>query len=118
MPVAVKLAIACASFLANFLILAGAILVAGGLEGAAAIIAVFLLGFSVGCVLGSRFRTPAPLAVGAGALAAALLLYTPVVLATYGFALFGLPLLLLYAVCVGSGAHMVRRQSIKQPHSS
>jgi hypothetical protein len=118
MPGATKLAIGGASFLCNLLVLAGAVVLVGALAAPAVFIAVFLLGFSVGCLLGSAFKASMPWAVGVGAFAATLLMYLPVVFATYGFALLGLPLLVLYAACVAAGAHLVRRGSATKPHSS
>lgn len=118
MPVAVKIATGFASFVANLLILAGMIISADRLAAPAVIIAGFLLGFSAGCVLGSAFKNASPLAVGTGAFAAALTMYTPVILATYGIALIGVPVLLLYAACVAAGAYMVRRASVTPQHSS
>ena len=105
-----RIAIVGASFLANLAILFGSVVfLSGVLGGAMTIVAVALLGFSVGCALGSAFRTATALPVALGAFGAALIMWTPVVVVTYGFALLGLPLLIGYAACVGAGARMVKR---------
>jgi hypothetical protein len=55
-----------------------------------------LIGCLLGCVAGSEFSK----AIGAGAFAGPLVLWTPVVFVTYGFALLYLPLFILYALVV------------------
>lgn len=99
------------SFAANLAVLSGAVVFAWGrLEPIVAILGTCLLGFSIGCILATAPRRCAPLPVGVGAMGAAMLVFLPVVIASYGFALLGLPLLLAYAACASTGAHMVRRR--------
>jgi hypothetical protein len=100
-----------ASFAANVAVLIGALLfLSGRLEPAVVFVGACLLGFSIGCVLATSPRSWTPLPLAVGALLAAMLIPVPVVLVTYGFALLGLPLLFVYAACVGAGAYMVRRR--------
>ena len=87
-------------------------LVYAGLEGApgaVVLLAVALAGFCAGVGLGLVFGAAATMEVGLGAFLAALLLWTPVVLATYGFALIALPGLALFGWIVGQGARFSRR---------
>ncbi|WP_395404833.1 hypothetical protein ACHMW6_01110 [Pseudoduganella sp. UC29_106] len=55
-----------------------------------------LIGILVGCVAGAGYAK----VTGAGAFAGTVVLWTPVVLVTYGFALLYLPLFALYGVLV------------------
>ena len=57
----------------------------------------------LGVVLGKLFGRGAFLPIGAGAFAGLLVIWAPVVVVTYGFALMGVPLLAAYAGCVALG---------------
>jgi hypothetical protein len=72
----------------------------GLLHGLAFLVAAFL----VGGLLGSLAGTKASQAIGIGAFIGALVLWSPVLLVTYGFALLFLPVLALFAGVVVLGA--------------
>ena len=72
---------------------------------------LYALGFLLGCVQGQLFGREHVKAVGYGALAAVLLLWTPIVVVTYGFALLGIPLVIAYAACVAAGAKLITRRN-------
>lgn len=57
-----------------------------------------------GMVLGRVFGSGYANSIGVGAMLALLLLWTPVVFVTYGFALAGIPILIAYAYCFVLGA--------------
>jgi hypothetical protein len=112
------LAAVALSFVANLAILCGCVYLSGTLGGPLTVAAACLLGLTIGCVMGSTFKTAAPRPVAIGAFAAALILWLPVVVVTYGFALLGVPLLVAYAACVQAGARMVRPAMSTLPRSS
>jgi hypothetical protein len=63
-----------------------------------------VVGVAAGLLLGRLFGPRDYFAVGIGAFIGALLLWTPVVVVTYGFALLGVPFLVAYAATVALGA--------------
>ncbi|MES2016854.1 MAG: hypothetical protein V4484_10175 [Pseudomonadota bacterium] len=101
-----RLCIGIASLMANLATLFGILFLSARLALPLALLAAGLLGFTVGCLLGSAFKAPWSIAIGA--FAASAIMWTPVVIVTYGFALLGLPLLFAYAACVWTGARLVR----------
>jgi hypothetical protein len=62
------------------------------------------VGGLAGVVFGRIFGRGHHRTIGAGAFAGMLLLWTPVVLNTYGFALIAVPILMAYGVIAGLGA--------------
>jgi hypothetical protein len=100
------------SFLVNLLILTGMLLFAAPWLGpVVTLIATGLIALTAGALLGRQMRDFSPRSLAIGALCAAFVLSVPVILATYGLALAGLPLPLLYALCVGAGAHTARKRA-------
>jgi hypothetical protein len=105
------MAVGAASFAGNLAILT-ALAVFGNAVGLTGIVGgAILLGFSLGCVLGTR-TAGSLLAIGLGAFAAALTAWLPVIFVTYGFGLLALPLLGMYGCTGALGAHMGRRHAI------
>jgi hypothetical protein len=86
--------------------------IAGGL-----LVAGFFLGLLLGIVFGRRASPQ----IGKGAFIAASLLWTPVVIGTYGFALMAAPLLVAYGALTAAGAwfggisSLMDRNSTKPP---
>jgi hypothetical protein len=113
-----SLSIGIFSFLANLISLAFLVFGQSGYSPAVIVAAVCLVGASIGGLLASTFKNASPWPVGLGAFVAALVASIPVVLATYGFALLGVPLLAAYGACVGVGAWYVRRARLKAQRST
>jgi tetrahydromethanopterin S-methyltransferase subunit F len=72
--------------------------------------AFYIVGILLGCANGLLFGRNSAKTIGYAALFAVLLLWTPVVLATYGFALIAIPLVIAYAACVYFGADFVTKR--------
>lgn len=66
--------------------------------------ALVLAGIAAGIAQGALFGERFYMTIGVGALLGALVMWAPIVMVTYGFALLGLPVLMAYAACVGVGA--------------
>lgn len=73
------------------------------------IVGIIVAGFAAGMAQGALFGASCGIPIGVGAMFGAMLLWTPVVIITYGFALLGLPLLLAYACCVYLGVQCSAR---------
>lgn len=71
--------------------------------------AFYIVGFLLGCVHGLLFGRNNAKIVGYGAFVAVLLLWTPVMFVTYGFAIIGIPFLIAYAACITVGAQLVTK---------
>jgi hypothetical protein len=71
---------------------------------AMAIAGLILVAFATGALQATLFGGRSYKAIGAGAFLGASVLWMPVVVVTYGFALLGLPLLAAYAAVVALGA--------------
>jgi hypothetical protein len=74
------------------------------IPGMGRIAAFIFAGFAVGAAQGAIFGHSLYKSIAAGAFLGLLLLWTPVVFVTYGFALLGLPLLMVFAGCIAVGA--------------
>ncbi len=83
------------------------------------IVGMIVAGLSAGLVLGSVFGADCYKSIRSGAFIGVCLLSIPVVLASYGFALLGLPLLMAYASCVSIGAKCgARAYAVAPPRNS
>ncbi len=98
---------AVSSFISSFLGAWASYRFAEGAGGIVTIGAFYVVGFLLGCVHGLVFGRSYVKTVGYGALAAVLLLWAPVVVVTYGFALLGTPLVVAYAAFLAIGARLV-----------
>jgi hypothetical protein len=86
--------------------------------GVVSLTAMVPMGLVIGCLLGLVAGSNLAKAVGIGAFIGILILWTPVVVVTYGFALLALPLLALYSSLVAVGAKVggaLRRKLIPVP---
>jgi hypothetical protein len=76
---------------------------------------IYAVGFVLGGVFAYMFDPGRSLPIGVGAFLAVAVLWTPVVLTTYGFALVAVPLLAVYALLVVLGFRLVAGQR-KETH--
>ena len=76
---------------------------------------IYAAGFVLGCVFACMFNPGRSWSIGVGAFVAVAVLWTPVVLTTYGFALLAVPLLAVYALLVVLGYRLVASRR-KQPN--
>ena len=76
----------------------------GMLNGFVLLLAFAACSAGAGMILGRVFGSGYANSIGIGAMLALLLLWTPVVVVTYGFALAGIPILVAYAYCFVLGA--------------
>lgn len=88
------------SFLVNFLGLTSVIVLAHRAGWPATALFYAVLAVMTGLGLGLLLRRASLRRVARGTIAAAILVSVPVILVTYGFALLGLPIILVYAALV------------------
>jgi NhaP-type Na+/H+ or K+/H+ antiporter len=101
--------VVASSFLANLVCLALATQIPARAGWPLTAAAFYLVGLAVGCAHGAMISRASILAVAAGALGAALVLSTPLILVTYGFALLGTPLVIGYVLVVAAGTYLGMR---------
>ena len=75
-------------------------------------LALFVLAaLGAGLMLGRLFGRERRTSIGLGALTALLVLWAPLIVLTYGFALIGVPIPMGLAVCVAIGASFAKRST-------
>lgn len=78
------------------------------LPGFAHLAALPVIAFVAGYLQGRMIGRQHYFSIGFGALLALLVVWSPLVYLTYGFALMGVPILVVLAICVGLGATLAK----------
>jgi len=112
------LAATAASLVATPLCAVGFFIGAESLPDWARIAGLIALAPLLGLMLGALFGRDAFKPIGLGAFAGLLLIWTPLVLVTYGMALMGIPLLAAYAACVALGVRFSGTPSVQSDKSN
>ena len=106
-----SIAAASTSFVASFVLAWATYRFLQSFGGAAIAVCAYLGAFALGALLGLLFGRQHVRGLAFGAFVAVALLWTPVVLVTYGFALAGFPLLVIFAACLAFGAWLGSRST-------
>lgn len=104
-------AAASTSFVASFVLAWATYRFLQSFGGAAVAVCAYLGAFALGALLGFLFGRQHLRSLAFGAFVAVALLWTPVVLTTYGIALVGVPLLVIFAACLAFGAWLGSRST-------